>query len=136
MFLLATLVATIMTLAALLHFYWAFGGNYGLNSAGPKFKGSVEFNPGRVLTFFVACLIVGLAMLAIQLEHPWLPVNDFASYVGYCVSVLFIIRAIGDFRYIGFFKKIYNSNFSRLDSRYFSPLFLFLGLAYAVLSRW
>ena len=133
---LSILVVFIMGLVALLHFYWAFGGSYGLSSAGPNLEGKSEFRPGRMVTFLVACIITGLAALAIQLKWPWRPIEDIVSYAGYFVSVVFVLRAIGDFRYIGFFKKVYNSSFSKLDTKYFSPLVLFLGLAYAVLSRY
>ena len=35
---------------------------------------------------------------------------------------------------VGFFKKIYNSNFATLDTRVFSPLCLLLGISYGFLA--
>jgi hypothetical protein len=134
MFILSISVAIIMCAAALLHFYWAFGGSYGVNSSAPRLERKSQFKPGRMLTFFVACLLMGLAILAVQLTLPWQPIKKLVPYVGYFVSVVLVIRAIGDFRYVGIFKKKYNSSFAKLDTKYFSPLILFLGLAYAVLS--
>ena len=133
---LSIIVAFILGVVALLHFYWAFGGSYGLNASGPRLEGTSEFRPGKALTFLIACLIMGLAVLAIQLKWPWQPIRALVPYVGYFVSVILIIRAIGDFRYVGVFKKVYNSHFAELDTKYFSPLVFFLGLAYAVLSRY
>lgn len=133
---LAGLVAFIMCLIALLHYYWAFGGTYGIHAAIPVKDGAPAFTPGKVLTFMVACLVAGLAVLAIQLVHPWPFAEAYAPYIGYFVSIVFIVRAIGDFKHVGLFKKVYNSPFSTLDTRYFSPLCLFLGVAFAVLSRY
>ena len=134
MVILSILVAFIMSLVALLHFYWAFGGNYGLKSAGPSLEGDKNFIPGRILIFIVACLLVALAVLSTQLIWPWQPFEGFVIYVGYLVSVILIIRGIGDFKYVGLFKKVYNSNFATLDTKYFSPLILFLGIGYALLA--
>ena len=131
---LSSLVALVMGIVALAHFYWAFGGDYGLSSAGPKLKGSEVFKPGRLLTFIVACILMGLAILALQLRAPWQPLESFISYIGFFVSVVLILRAIGDFNYVGFFKKTYNSDFARVDTKYFSPGILLLGIAYAILS--
>jgi len=43
-------------------------------------------------------------------------------------GLVFLQRAIGDFKYMGFFKKIKHSNFSRLDSMVSSPLCLLIGI--------
>lgn len=71
-------------------------------------------------------------MLAIQLVYPINALAGFIHYIGYAFG--FIVRAIGDFKYVGFFKKIYNSSFASLDTRYFSPLILVLGISYALLA--
>lgn len=133
---LSILVAAIMLLIAGFHFYWAFGGSYGLQSAGPVLEGKAEFKPGRLLTFIVALLLTGLAVLAVQLHWPWPPIKDYLPAIGYIVSVVFTLRAIGDFKYAGFFKKIHNSNFAKLDTKFFSPLVLFLSVAFAILSTY
>ena len=135
MFIVSIIVASILSMTALLHFYWAFGGLYGIYSAGPKLEGRKEFIPPKFITFIVACLISGLAVLAIWLQTPTSPFKEQLSYVGYFVSFIFIIRSIGDFKYVGFFKKIYNSDFAKKDTVYFSPLCLLLGVAFAMLSR-
>lgn len=130
----AVLVAVIMLLVSLFHFYWAFGGEYGLQSAGPVMEEGAEFKPPAAVIFVVACLLAGLAVLSLQLVWPWQPVKEYIAYVGYLISFVFIVRSIGDFKYVGFFKKVYNSDFANLDTKYFSPLILVLGLSYGVLS--
>jgi fatty acid desaturase len=133
---LSVFVAAVMSVVALLHFYWAFGGKYGLASAGPKLEGEKQFIPSGKLIFIVACLMLALAVLPIQLVTPLQIFENVIAYVGFIVAVVFIIRGVGDFKYVGLFKKVYNSNFARLDTRYFSPLIIVLGISYAVLSMY
>ena len=45
------------------------------------------------------------------------------------LSVVFLARAVGDFRLVGFFKRIRDSRFARLDTIAYSPLCLILALA-------
>ncbi len=133
---LAIITALIMTAVSLLHFYWALGGNYGLSSAGPTLEGKDNFIPPRPMIFAVACVLLSLAILSIQLIWPVAYVTGFISYIAYFVAFIFIIRGIGDFKYVGIFKKVYNSNFAKLDTVYFSPLILLLGIAYALLAKY
>lgn len=135
MIILSILVASILATVALLHFYWAFGGLYGVNSAAPIIEGKEGFKIPKALTFIVACLITSLCILAILLATGTSPFKEIISYFGYAVSFVFIVRAIGDFKYLGFFKKVYNSPFSKKDTLYFSPLCLLLGVAFLVLSK-
>jgi len=41
------------------------------------------------------------------------------------------LRAIGEFKYLGFFKKIKNTEFAIADSKLFSPLSLAIGFLIA-----
>lgn len=131
---LAVLVFLILFVTSIFHFVWAFGGTYGLGTAGPAFEEGADFKPSRIVTFIVACMIMALAILAIQFKWPWQWFEGYVAYIGFFAAFVFIVRAVGDFKYIGFFKKIYNSKFARLDTQYFSPLILFIGIGYAVLS--
>jgi len=134
MFTLSIIVFVIMLIASVLHFYWAFGGKYGLRSAGPDLENGRDFVPSRWLIFIVASLLLGVAILSLQLFSPVEQLKGYVHYLGYCVSFVLVIRAIGDFKYVGFFKKVYNSNFATLDTKYFSPVILFLGISYGLLS--
>lgn len=123
-----------MFIVSSFHFYWAFGGQYGLKSAGPSLENGKNFVPSSLLIFVVACFLLGLSVLAFQLVSPADALVGTVHYIGYLIAFVFIVRAIGDFRYVGFFKKVYNSSFATLDTKYFSPLILFLGISYAVLA--
>jgi len=123
-----------MSSISALHFYWTFGGQFGFKSAGPILEGEKKFEPGRGITFIVALLLGCLAFLAYQLTWPYQIFSKIIPYAGYLTSIVFIVRAVGDFNYLGFFKKIYNSNFATLDTRVFSPLCLLLGISYGFLA--
>lgn len=49
-------------------------------------------------------------------------------------AIVLLARAIGDFRYVGFFKTVRDTRFSILDTRIFSPVALLLGVATAFVS--
>lgn len=114
-----------------IHFNWAFGGKWGFEKTLPtNVNGKKVLNPKRIDS-----AIVGLGLLIfaiyyllkvglISLEIP----NWILYYGGWFIAAIFIARAIGEFKYIGFFKKIKNTDFAKLDSKYFSPLCLIIGL--------
>jgi len=135
MIILSIAVASILAVAALFHFYWSFGGQFGIQSTAPKIQGHDEIKIPKFLAFIVACLITLLAMLAVLLVIENSPFKQYQSILGYAVACLLIIRAIGEFKYLGFFKKVYNSSFARKDTLFFSPLFLILGVSFFVLTK-
>lgn len=45
------------------------------------------------------------------------------------LALVFLGRAIGDFRLLGFFKRVHGTAFARLDTLVFSPLCLLLAIA-------
>ena len=48
--------------------------------------------------------------------------NNFAEIAAWVFAAMFALRAIGDFRYVGFFKRIRDTRFARLDTLAYSPL--------------
>ena len=84
-----------------------------------------------MLAVAVWVLLIGGELLP-DLGQRWLGV---VGPIG--VGVVLLARAVGDFRYVGFFKRVRGSRFATLDSRYFSPLCLILGLGalWSVLGR-
>ncbi|WP_028891098.1 DUF3995 domain-containing protein [Tenacibaculum sp. 47A_GOM-205m] len=117
---------------SLIHVYWAFGGTLWVDAVIPtKTANEKAMNPPKALTFLVAIVIGAFAVVyaeKIQLftlnsMPTWL--QDYGLYV---VASIFLIRAIGDFKYVGFFKKTKATEFAVNDTKYFSPLCLFLGV--------
>ena len=129
----AILLATIFLCIALLHIYWVLGGKWGLNGAMPDaMKNSVMADPRR-LGFKIATLLVAIGLLLVM--YLFLIQGGIASspvpqiyikYATYSVAGIFLLRAIGDFKYCGFFKRIKEGDFAANDTKFFSPLCLLI----------
>jgi hypothetical protein len=50
------------------------------------------------------------------------------NYGLWIIAGIFILRAIGEFNYVGFFKKIKQTKFGQNDAKYYSPLCLTIGI--------
>ncbi|RKF05353.1 uncharacterized protein DUF3995 [Tenacibaculum lutimaris] len=129
---LGVICVLILFFISLIHVYWAFGGTLWVDAVIPtKTANEKAMNPPKSLTFVVAIVIGAFAVVyaeKIQLftlnsMPTWL--QDYGLYV---VASIFLIRAIGDFNYVGFFKKVTTTEFAMNDTKYFSPLCLFLGV--------
>ncbi len=114
-----------------IHFYWVLGGKWGLEQALPtKEAGEKALQPGKLVTIVVG---LGLTFFGIfylmqsGLVDMHLPdwVNELGAWF---IPGIFTIRAIGDFNYVGFFKKIKNTTFAKADSTFFSPLCMIIGV--------
>lgn len=121
----------LLGLISAIHFYWLLGGKWGIDAALPTSKdGKKALNPRIFETLMVALGLLLMALLhidktgLIELNLPsWID-----AYALRIIAFIFLIRAIGEFRYVGFFKKIKNTKFARLDTRLYSPLCLLLSL--------
>ena len=113
---------------ALLHVYWAAGGRWGIENAAPTDENGRRFMNTNV----VACLVVAAGLALFGAYYVMLPAGIWAV-AGWIIPSIFFIRAVGDFRYVGFFKKVKSSTFAELDTKFFSPLCLMIAaLGFAV----
>ena len=114
------------------HFYWLFGGKWGGDQVFPtKNNNSPPITIPKLPTLIVAfgLWFIGLIYLnksgLVSISFPdWL-----IRYGAWFIPCIFILRAIGEFKYVGFFKKIKGTKFAKADTKLFSPLCLFIGLA-------
>ncbi|GAB4008467.1 DUF3995 domain-containing protein [Spirosoma migulaei] len=123
--------AIILLAISSLHVYWGLGGNWGLRESLPERNGTKALQPGRFITLIVAIIFGGMALFylakigrlpEIESRLPtWL-----RQYGLWVLAGIFLLRAIGDFYYVGFFKQIRNSRFAELDTKFYSPLCLLL----------
>lgn len=125
----------IFVFISLLHIYWVFGGAWGLSGAMPeKFKADF-FNPKLkwVMKFATLAVALGLLLFAyITYSNTpgfvsMLPTN-WVRYGMMAIAGIFFVRAIGDFNMVGFFKKQDGSEFAEMDSRFYAPLCLVIGV--------
>lgn len=93
-------------------------------------EGKKVFKPGLHATMGVGIAMGGFAFITIgntgffdqSLSH------TFIRYATLAIGILFLLRAIGEFKYIGFFKKVKGTLFAKNDTRYYSPLCLVIAI--------
>jgi glucan phosphoethanolaminetransferase (alkaline phosphatase superfamily) len=131
---LAIILIIIFLCIAAVHFYWAFGGKKWVNAALPTADGSTPvFKPRMLETLVVAMGFLGFVYIvaceATLTATPSLgAMVSLTKYGSWAIPIIFIARAIGDFKYAGFFKKIKATDFGRMDTQYYSPLCLIVGV--------
>jgi hypothetical protein len=133
----ASLIAIFVALAAL-HVFWAAGGRAGGAAAIPRDAGRPLLTPSPRSTLAVAAALMAAA-LVVGAAAGWLgrgsPVR-VGRPLAYLLALVFALRAIGDFRYVGFFKSMGEEPFRSWDTWLFSPLCLAIAAAaFAVANR-
>ncbi len=134
--LIARILAVIFVILGLLHVYWAMGGGWGASAAIPEKAGKPLFKPGPAATLAVALLLIAAALVTLgraHLIHLGMPAVIWRVGI-WVLFAVFLVRAIGDFHHVGFFKRNRGTPFARLDSRLFSPLCLVLSLGALVVA--
>jgi Protein of unknown function (DUF3995) len=123
--------AAILWVISLLHFYWGFGGRLGMAQSLPtNEQGETVLKPDAMACFVVA---IGLMCMSVYVfgfsKMINLPLPNLVSKYGiWVIAFIFFARAIGDFKYAGFGKKIKSTPFAKMDTQYYVPLCLYLGL--------
>jgi len=131
----AGLLIAVFAGLSLIHAYWLFGGRVGLLAAIPEIDGKPVFQPSTLATLVVT---IGLALCAMVIAGTAgllaLPLSQSVlAWLTRALAVALLLRAIGDFRLVGFFKRSHNSRFARLDTAVYSPLCLALAIGSAVI---
>ena len=133
----AFIVIVLFVSLSILHFYWAFGGKLGVDKAIPEIDGKPTMEPGAIITIAVAVALLGFGGVAYLLGFTDLKSASYGNYViysGWFLAGVFALRAIGDFNVVGFFKKVKSSEFSKYDTKYYSPLCLTLSVLFIALT--
>lgn len=128
-------LALVMAALSVVHIVWAFRGVSGSSAVIPSRGGVPVIQPGPVSTLAVAMGLAIAAYVALAAAgiSPW-PVQAIpARTVSLALALLFAARATGEFRYVGFFKKVRGTRFARWDTRLFSPLCAVAGAGFAFL---
>lgn len=133
----ALIAGSVLAAIGLLHVGWAFGVSP-LSAAviptGPD--GQAIMAPGRGITLGVAALLFTAAYLVLERGGvgPGLLSSRLAGIGCGGVALVLLGRGVGDFRYVGLFKRERGSAFARMDSRLYTPLVLSLGAMAAVVA--
>ena len=107
-----------LLILAVVHAYWACGGHRLKGAAIPEREGKALFVPSVVSTAAVAlALLAAAALVFLRLGVIATPVPPAVPVVGcWLLAAIFILRSIGEFRFVGFFKRVTGSKFARWDS--------------------
>ncbi|HEX8333801.1 MAG TPA: DUF3995 domain-containing protein [Segetibacter sp.] len=112
---------------SILHFYWAVGGRLLYENVLPtSSNGLNKLNPSTA-----AGLIIGFGLLVFALITAGnlglfgrYTKRTYFRYGSLLIAIIFLLRAIGDFKFIGFFKTVKSTRFGANDTHIFSPLCL------------
>jgi len=119
-----------------IHFYWFFGGFWGLSKVIPtrsNVKSNMKIPKEATLMVGIILILLGFIFL-IKLNFFTTPLPLwFLKYSYWFIATIFIMRAIGEFKYVGFFKIIKDTEFARADSKLFTPLCTAIGLTVLLL---
>lgn len=132
------LIAIFLFLSSI-HIYWGVGGKWVSGAVIPtKDDNTKIIMPGVIPTFIVAFGLLSFAMviflnidqLYFKLPHWILQIQKYGLWA---IMIIFILRAIGDFHYVGFFKKYKQTKFGQNDTKYYSPLCFLIGILTLIL---
>ena len=134
---LALLVSLAFVALALWHFVMALSPTGGMSGAVPSASGKPLFVPSAKATLAVGLVLLVFAFLVAAtagLVGVGLPAQVL-SWSSYALALGLLARAVGEFKYVGFFKKVRGSRFARLDTLLYSPLCLLLAVGVALVAR-
>jgi hypothetical protein len=125
-------VASVLLVLSGLHLYWAAGGRTPSVAAIPEVGGRPAFVPGRVATLLVAAALACAAAVVLVRAGVWSAppfLAMLARWGAWVLVAVFLARALGDFRLVGFTKRVRGTAFARWDTALYSPLCAAIGLA-------
>ena len=131
MIFLSLFLIIIFFVLGIIHLNWVFGGDFGFDKSLPtKENGERVLNPKKMESAVVGIVLIVFGVFyGVKSELIVFQIDDqLLVYGAYIIPAIFILRAIGEFKYVGFFKRIKNTEFGKLDTRFFSPLCLTIGV--------
>jgi hypothetical protein len=125
---LAGIVCAAFLVLAGWHVYMAVTPRVGSSESGavPSVGGKALFVPSRRATLAVAVVLLLFAGLVAATAG--------LAWMSYALALGLLARAIGEFKYVGFFKRVRGSRFATLDTFVYSPLCLLLAAGVAIVA--
>ncbi len=131
MILLIAINTMVFMVLSAIHLYWAMGGTWALDAALPtKPDGQFLFKPSLFSTLVVALGLLFFAIITIGnygLFDNWIS-RKYFHFGTWAITIVFMLRAIGDFKFVGFTKKTKHTRFADRDTKIYSPLCLMLSI--------
>lgn len=114
---------------SVLHVYWAFGGKWRSKSSIPTKRGT---NHPLFEARIVGTLIIGVGLLlfaAVSMANMLMADSKTINVLTYCIAIIFFIRTVGDFKYVGVFKKVKGTGFANADTKFYVPLCAYISIS-------
>jgi Protein of unknown function (DUF3995) len=133
---LAYSIAAIFAVLSATHIYWALGGALAIRVVIPEREGQPFFRPGTAGTLVIASLLAVAAALVLERAAvgPGILSPAVSHWGTWGVACAFTARGIGEFNYVGLFKRRRGTRFATLDTRFYSPLALALGVGAGIVA--
>lgn len=119
----------IFTFLSGLHVYWAFGGRWAFNGVFPENPAGekpLNIKPSKLTTLIVSLGLLLFALITLGktgVFDAWVKPQHFSTGIE-VIATIFLLRTIGDFKYVGLTKKIKGTLFAQKDNRIYTPLTL------------
>jgi hypothetical protein len=128
--LLAIAVCLVFVALAVWHIGMVMRPLSGRSAAVPSIQGKPLFVPSRKSTFAVAiALLLFAELVAATAGIVSVGLSRAAlSWLSFGLALGLLARAIGEFKYVGLFKRVRGSRFATLDTWVYSPLCLLLAV--------
>ena len=129
---LSTISTLLFLTASCFHVYWAFGGKWVSEAVltPPPTDGTLVLKPNQTPTLIIAAMLLLFAFVSSGnwgLYRSWFS-DEYVKMGNWVFFLLFSWRAMGDFKLIGFTKRIKGTAFAEMDTRILSPLCLLIAV--------
>jgi hypothetical protein len=135
---LIVITSLIFIIIGILHVFWAFGGSWGVNTALPTKDDSKSpvLRPRMFGTLFIGLLcFFASVLLLVQIDlFAVIKSSPLSKWLCIAGGIVFLLRAIGEGKYVGFFKKIKYTRFAKQDTAFYSPLCVWLSFIFLLAS--
>ncbi|WP_176167209.1 DUF3995 domain-containing protein [Mesobacillus jeotgali] len=132
------ITSLIFIFIGMLHFFWAFGGSWGVSMALPTKddRESPVLQPRMLGTLFIGLLCFFASILLLVQIDFFTAIKPSTLSKWLCISggIVFLLRAIGEGKYVGFFKKIKHTTFAKRDTAFYSPLCIWISFIFLLAS--
>jgi hypothetical protein len=127
----AAIIALSLFAIAIVHFCWGIASMEEEAVLASEYEDQSLAAPTNTECLDVAAaLILASVIVAARGELLRSPMPEAWTHIGaFAVGTVLIARGIGDFRYVGFFKRVRDTAFAEWDTRLFSPISFLLGVA-------
>ncbi|WP_052475084.1 DUF3995 domain-containing protein [Bacillus badius] len=135
---LIAITSLVFIIIGMLHVFWAFGGSWGVNAALPTKDDSKlpVLQPRMLGTLFIGLLCFFASILLLVQIDLFVVIKSSSLSKWLCIAggIVFLLRAIGEGKYVGFFKKIKHTRFAKQDTVFYSPLCVWISLIFLLAS--